>query len=40
MEKTGLRQVERFADYDEKANQPTASYRYRVLRNEWEKVSQ
>ena len=36
MEKAGLRQVERFADYDEKADEPTESYRYRILRDEWE----
>ncbi|MFN8443509.1 MAG: GNAT family N-acetyltransferase [Caldilineaceae bacterium] len=36
MEKAGLRQVERFADVDEKVGEPTESYRYRILRSEWE----
>ncbi len=36
MEKAGLRQVERFADFDEKASEASESYRYRILRSEWE----
>jgi len=36
MEKAGLRQVERFADCDDKTNQPTESYRYLIRRAEWE----
>ncbi|MBX3014956.1 MAG: GNAT family N-acetyltransferase [Caldilineaceae bacterium] len=36
MTKAGLRQVERFAAWDDKTNQPTASYRYRIQRAEWE----
>lgn len=36
MEKAGLRQVERFTDYDEKTGEPTESYRYQILRSEWE----
>lgn len=36
MEKAGLRQVERFADFDDKTNQPTESYRYLIRRAEWE----
>ncbi|MEZ4737146.1 MAG: GNAT family N-acetyltransferase [Caldilineaceae bacterium] len=36
MEKAGLRQVERFAAFDDKINQPTESYRYLIRRTEWE----
>ncbi len=36
MEKAGLRQVERFTDFDEKAGEPSESYRYRIVRSEWE----
>lgn len=36
MEKAGLRQVERFADFDDKAGEASESYRYRIQRSEWE----
>ena len=35
MEKAGLRQIERFANDDDKSGEPTESYRYRILRSEW-----
>jgi len=36
MEKAGLRQIEQFASAADKSGEATESYRYRILRSEWE----
>lgn len=36
MEKAGLRQLERFADIDDKTGEPFTSFRYVIQRHEWE----
>lgn len=35
MEKAGLRQIERFTNDEDKGDEPTESFRYRILRSEW-----
>lgn len=36
MEKSGLRQLECFADIDDKTGEPFESFRYVIRRHEWE----